>query len=435
MCAGHDEHHANPLTEDDEEYCAVTFGEHEPHGPEVSDPHSLLFGPSEQPDAVGEREHHVRMARRHHRRRRRNRRVFVVMGLSLLGMFALAVWLIVIPIYRHFNPADYSGPGSGQVIVDVHQNDSAQAIGKTLQKAGVVASVRAFTDAASSDARSTTIQPGSYSLRKHISAKQALAELLDPKNSVGTAVVVPEGATIVDIEKRLTAARCTASSPKNAVCGLALSADQVKAALKDVAALGLPTDYLAGGRTPPSAEGFLYPATYPFDAGTSATDALRQMVSSFTDQVRATNFTADSKPIHVSAYQALIIASIAQSEAYFPEDMPKVARVILNRLAAQMPLQIDATSAYAAKLAGLDPATVIYSEVNGPYNTYKHAGLPPTPISNPGQDALDGAVHPDAGDWLYYVNADAAGHLFFTNDEKQFEQAVAKCRANHWGCG
>ena len=406
----------------------MTFGEHEPH---EGDPDSLLFGASEHPDA----EHHVRIARRHHRRRRRNRRVFILMGCSLLAVFALAVWLIAVPIYRHFNPADYSGKGNGTVVVEVHQNDGAQAIGDTLHKAGVVASVRAFTNAAADDSRSTNIQPGSYSLHKHISAKQALAELLDPNNSVGTAVLVPEGATVVDVEKRLTAARCTASSPKNAVCGLALSADDVKAALKNVAALGLPTDYLASGKTPVSAEGFLYPATYPFDSGLSATDALRQMVNSFTDQVRATNFTSDTKALHITAYQALIIASIAQAEAYFPEDMPKVARVILNRLAAQMPLQIDATSAYAAKLKGLDPATVIYSQVDGPYNTYKHDGLPPTPISNPGQDALDGAVHPAAGNWLYYVNADAAGHLFFTNDEAQFEVAVEKCRANHWGCG
>jgi UPF0755 protein len=78
---------------------------------------------------------------------------------------------------------------------------------------------------------------------------------------------------------------------------------------------------------------------------------------------------------------------------------------------------------------------VIYADVNGPYNTYKHDGLPPTPISNPGADALAGAAHPAAGNWLYYVNSDKAGHLFFTNSATQFEKAVAKCRANHWGCG
>jgi UPF0755 protein len=412
----------------------VTHGEHEPHG--ADDPHALLFGSDEPGYRDDHAEHHVRLMRRHHRRRRRNRRVFIVMGLVFLGVVALATWLIVLPIYHHFNPADYSGKGRGTVVIEVHQNDGAQAIGETLHKAGVVASVRAFTnEATQQSARANGIQPGSYSLHKHISAKEALNELLDPNNSVGTAVVVPEGATVVDIEKRLTAPRCTRSSPKGTVCGLGLSASAVRAALTDVAALGLPTDYVAHGQTPLSAEGFLYPATYPFDSGTSATDALRQMVTSFTDQVRTSGFTSQTKAVHLTAYQALIIASIAQAEAYFPDDLPKVARVILNRLAARVPLQIDATSAYAAKLKGLDPTQVIYSDVAGPFNTYKHSGLPPTPIGNPGQEALDAAVHPASGNWLYYVNADKAGHLFFTNDEQAFEQAVEKCRANHWGCG
>jgi UPF0755 protein len=165
------------------------------------------------------------------------------------------------------------------------------------------------------------------------------------------------------------------------------------------------------------------------------TDALQQMVAKFTDQARSTNFTAQAKALHITPYQELIIASIAQGEAKYAQDMPKVARVILNRLAAGRPLQIDATSAYAAKLKGLDPTKVIYAETKGPYNTYQHAGLPPTPIGNPGVSAMQGAAHPAAGNWLFYVNGDAAGHLFFTHSEAAFTRAVAKCRANHWGCG
>jgi UPF0755 protein len=109
--------------------------------------------------------------------------------------------------------------------------------------------------------------------------------------------------------------------------------------------------------------------------------------------------------------------------------------VILNRIAAKRPLQIDATSAYAAKTQGLDPTKIIFSEIDSPYNTYTHDGLPPTPISNPGAEALHAAVHPTQGDWMYYVNQDAAGHLFFTSSESAFSQAVTKCRDHHWGCG
>ncbi|MDT4916587.1 MAG: hypothetical protein QOH89_1287, partial [Pseudonocardiales bacterium] len=77
----------------------------------------------------------------------------------------------------------------------------------------------------------------------------------------------------------------------------------------------------------------------------------------------------------------------------------------------------------------------VYASVPGPYNSYTHAGLPPTPISNPGTDAMAAAAHPTAGNWLYYVNADAAGHLFFTNSETAFAKAAATCRAHNWGCG
>jgi UPF0755 protein len=159
------------------------------------------------------------------------------------------------------------------------------------------------------------------------------------------------------------------------------------------------------------------------------------MVTQFTDQARQSGFAAQAKALHITPYQELIIASIAQAEAKFPEDYGKVARVILNRIAANRPLQIDATSSYECKLAGTPSDKCIYASVAGRYNTYKHAGLPPTPIGNPGADAMDGAAHPAKGNWLFYVNDDAEGHLFFTASEAEFTKAVEKCRANHWGCG
>ena len=109
--------------------------------------------------------------------------------------------------------------------------------------------------------------------------------------------------------------------------------------------------------------------------------------------------------------------------------------MILNRIAANRPLQIDATSSYECKTAGTPADKCIYNAVKGPYNTYKNPGLPPTPIGNPSTDAMDGAAHPAAGNWIYYVNGDADGHLFFTNNEAAFVKAVAKCSTNHWGCG
>lgn len=419
-----------------------------------SDPHGLFFEPHDEESFAGdehdvEHEDHdrplphvrrvsrseLRAERRGHAVRRRNKRALLIMLAGVVVILTLAVWFVAIPIYHYLNPADYSGSGYGSVIVEVQANQSASDIGTTLHDKGVVASVRAFTDAAKSDSRSQGIQPGSYKLKLHMSAKSALALLLDPASRVNSDVVVTEGMTTVDILKRLTAPPCADNAPSTQVCGPGLSKTAVTEALTDVKAIGLPTDFTVDGKTPTSVEGFLYPATYYFPEHTNPTAALQQMVSAFTDQARTSNFTAAAKNSHVTPYQELIIASIAQAEAKFPEDFGKVARVILNRLHQKIPLRIDATSAYGAKLAGLDPATVIYADVPGPYNTYKHGGLPPTPIGNPGADAMAGAATPTPGNWLFYVNDDAQGHLFFTNSEAAFERAVAKCRANHWGCG
>jgi UPF0755 protein len=413
-----------------------------------SDPHGLLFGSGDDSGGFFDDYHtgelprvqrvtrsEMRAERGHHAAKRRNRRLFGILGGLLVVVLAVATWLVVLPIYHYLNPSDYSGTGSGAVIVEVQPNDTADDIGTELHDHGVVASVKAFTDAAKGDPRSKNIQPGSYRLREHMSAKSALALLLNPTSRVNADVVVTEGATEQDVLERLTAKPCDDNAPKSAICGPGMDRSAVKAALDNVKALGLPTDYLADGRTPTSLEGFLYPATYYFAENTDPSDALQQMITEFTDAVRRTNFTTAAQANHITPYEQLIIASIAQAEAKYPEDYGKVARVILNRLAQNKPLQIDATSAYAAKLAGLDPSQIIYSEQSGPYNTYKHLGLPPTPIGNPGADAMAGAASPDKGNWLFYVNKDAAGHLFFTDSEAAFERAVQKCREHDWGCG
>jgi UPF0755 protein len=399
------------------------------------DPHSLLFGHDDEeghgPDHVDhspERptrssRHQARHDRAHHVRRRRNRRVMAILSVLVVIVVGVSAWLIVPKVIDLFSPPDYSGSGSGSVSITVAQGDSAADIGATLEKAGVVKSKKAFTDAAAKNSDSEGIQPGTYTLRKHMSAKSALNLLLDPasRNAAGD-LVVTEGATVFDIQARLVKI---------------LGADKqaaVDKAIKDASALGFPLGYTSKTGKITSAEGFLYPATYPIDPKGSIVADLQRMLGRFAEHDRETDFAADAKALKLTPYDALIIASIAQSEAKFPDDMAKVARVILNRIAIKKPLQIDATSVYAAKVLGLDPTKVVFSQIQSPYNTYTNAGLPPTPISNPGSDALNAAVHPPAGNWTYYVNDDSAGHLFFTNDENKFMLAQQKCYDNNWGC-
>jgi UPF0755 protein len=398
----------------------VVFREHESlTDPSADDPNSLLFGSDEE----GWAEPDVRASRRHiraqRRRASRNRRLFALVTTVVVVVVAVAAYGGYTVYHNHYHPKDYSGSGSGTVNVVVHPGDGAQAVGDTLTKAGVVASSRAFVNAVHKT--NLELQAGAYQLHKHMSAAAAVLLMQDPQAKLSNEVLVFPGMTVLELAPHLAKA-------------LNVPVKNVQDALADTSALGLPSGYTSGA-PPKSVEGFLSPATYTFDPGTSAQDALQDMITKFIDVDRSTGFAAKAKAAKLTPYQALIIASIAEKEAKNPADFPKVARVILNRIKADMPLQIDATSAYAAKLLHLDPTKVIYADIDSPYNTYKHDGLPPTPIANPGSDAISASVHPAAGNWLYYVNADAKGDLFFTNSSTEFDKAVAKCRDNNWGCG
>lgn len=406
------------------------------------DPHALLFGTEDDlvepfdapgghgaypPGAVPAEPRPTRSSRHRRspdalrrRRARRRGRLVVLLAIVLVGVVGMVG-------YRYVRDAvmvkDFSGTGTTPVTISIVSGDSASTIAQRLVDAGVVRSVKAFTKAAEQDSDSQNIQPGTYTLRRHMSGENALALLLDPGSRSATSdVVVTEGANTFEVSERLAKA-------------LGEPVSRVRAAMDDLGELNLPSTYtVRDGGAPTSVEGFLYPATYVVDPGSDPTAVLTKMINKFVEEDRSTGFAGKAKALRLTPYDALIIASIAQAEARFPEDMPKVARVILNRMALKMPLQIDATSVYGAEVLGLDPKKTTYSELDSPYNGYRNRGLPPTPISNPGEEALLGAVNPADGDWRYYVNGDKAGHLFFTNSESEFAAAVAKCRDNNWGC-
>ncbi|MEP6597872.1 MAG: endolytic transglycosylase MltG [Actinomycetota bacterium] len=392
-----------------------------------SDPHSLLFGPDDHHgEPAGEppsgRRSDNRGHHRHQRRRRRSRRL-LLLTLTVLALIIVAAsgWFVVRPIVlNHLAPKDWAGSGTGDVLVKVNPGDGADAIAQALLKAGVVRTSAAFRAAASANSDSRSIQPGVYRVHKQMAAAQALALMLDPSSRVAIKVSVPEGSS----EKKIIVMLATA---------LGVPSAQVQQAADDVGNLGLPAGYQQGTNPPSSAEGFFYPDTYSLDPGTTPTDALQQMIVEFTSKDRELKFAAGAMADGMTPYQALIIASMIEREAKFADDRAKVARVVLNRIAARMPLGIDATSLYGEELAGRDPKQVDY-DVPAPYNTRLSPGLPPTPIGNPGEAALTAAVNPAAGNWLYYVNGDAAGHLYFTADPKAFTAAVERCQANKWGC-
>ena len=304
--------------------------------------------------------------------------------------------------------ADYSGSGSGTVVIQIQPGDTAADIGSTLVAKGVVKSRKAFTNAAKRDSRSRGLQPGFYSLHLKMSGKAALALLLDPTSRVRGRVTLPEGIPLSQVVQRL-------------VKYTELKQADVVAALQNPAVLGLPS----WAKNHP--EGFLFPATYDVEPGTDAVDALRMMTDKFGEVIAGLDLEAGAARLHLSPYDVVTIASLIEDETAVDADRAKVARVVLNRLERDMPLQLDSTVNYVrserrARLSLQD------LRVESPYNTYTNRGLPPTPIDSPGEKTLFAALHPAAGDWLYFVTIDKAGNSFFTSDYQAFLRAKAKAQ-------
>ncbi|MFD9649455.1 endolytic transglycosylase MltG [Streptomyces mirabilis] len=171
-------------------------------------------------------------------------------------------------------------------------------------------------------------------------------------------------------------------------------------------------------------EGYLYPATYPLDRTATPESLLALMVNTANKKFSGSPITAGAQRNAMNLYQAITIASIIQAETSTKADMGKVARVIFNRLERGMPLQMDATLDYA--LNRFTPTTTTNdTKLESPYNSYQRMGLPPTPISNPGQAAMRAAINPTPGNWLYFVTV-RPGDTRFTASYEEQQRNVAE---------
>ncbi|MCX4587386.1 endolytic transglycosylase MltG [Streptomyces sp. NBC_01481] len=174
-------------------------------------------------------------------------------------------------------------------------------------------------------------------------------------------------------------------------------------------------------------EGYLFPATYPVDSTSTPQSLLSYMVNTAHQRFGADRMSSGAERSGLTAYQTVSIASIVQAEADTPEDMGKVARVIYNRLAQGMPLQMDSTLNYALNRSTLD-TTAADTRIDSPYNSYQRRGLPPTPIDNPGEQAMRAAISPPPGNWLYFVTV-APGDTRFTAGYEEHRRNVAEFNA------
>ncbi|AWE42368.1 MULTISPECIES: endolytic transglycosylase MltG [unclassified Actinobaculum] len=340
-------------------------------------------------------------------RKKRRWRLAIISGVLVAILTAAAV--IAIPRFLDRAPVvtDYPGPGEGSVTVTIPEGATGREMATILADADVVATERAFIDAYNADGRSSNIQPGTYTLRKKMSGAGAVSALLDSSNQASVRVTIPEGFTEDQVYARLADL-------------LGLSEEEVRSAAGDSTAIGLPEE--ANG----DPEGWFAPATYVFEPGTTATEALSQMVSTRVEQMESSGISRENWE------RSLIEASIIEREVSDPGYYGQVARVIENRLGdtgeVNGYLQMDSTVLYGVGKTGGIPTSEELQE-DTPYNTYLHAGLPPTPIGSPGMEAVRATIEPPAGDWLYFVavNLDT-GETKFAATLEEHNSNVAELR-------
>jgi UPF0755 protein len=159
-------------------------------------------------------------------------------------------------------------------------------------------------------------------------------------------------------------------------------------------------------------------------------DILQEMVTAFVERATALDLTGRAAALKMTPYDVVTVASIVEREAKLDADRGGVASAIYNRLRAGIPLGADSTLVYALRQSdpGVDVAKINYNQPN-PYNTRLHAGLPPTPIANPGLPSLTAAVDPPATTYLYFVEINPDGKLGFASTTSGFEQLTDECRA------
>jgi UPF0755 protein len=311
--------------------------------------------------------------------------------------------------HNYLHPPDYTGAGTGIVKVQIKPGETATQVGEQLQAQGVVASARAFANAAKASGKGSSLEPGFYSLHEHMSAKLAFALLLKPSSRIHLTVLITEGERLSEI-----------------IAALGKATGDLKGyqeAIKNVSALGLPS-YAKG-----NPEGYLFPATYTIQPDTQPIQVLRAMVLRFNQEAQSVNLSAVAAKDHISEGDAIIVASLIQAEGRRPQDLPKIARVIYNRLNQHMELQLDTTVLYARHSRAADVTVAQTKNTKSPYNTYLHAGLPPGPIDSPGDVAIKAALHPSPTTdlWVYFLTVNPkSGLTKFTDSFTQFQQFQAE---------
>lgn len=350
-----------------------------------------------------------RLSEDERRTRRRGRiviSVILVVMLGALGGGAAYMWSQYgdrISLALGWTSNDYEGEGSGEVLITITSGEIGMDVANRLAEADVVKTSGVFYELLLAQDPQVDFQVGTYRLKNQMSAQAALDALQDPANRMELTVMIPEGTAALD------ALEMTAG-----VVEIPFAEFEELAA--NPQAFGVPEGF-------PSIEGFLFPATYTFEPGDTAESIIQKMVDRMWAALKEHGVPEGDE------LRVLTLAAMVQREAgsNIP-DFPKVARVFLNRIDIDMLLQSDATVSY-----GTGNTHTVWTtpeeraDASNPYNTYANKGLPVGPITLPGDVAIDAAIHPADGDWIYFMPIDlSSGVTEFASTLEEHEQNVQK---------
>ena len=295
-----------------------------------------------------------------------------------------------------------------RINVKIQEGLSTAEIAERLADKGVISSSLKFRLLARLRGYDDKLRPGSYSFTLDMDDDDVFAKLLTGEKKL-VKFTVPEGFGVKEIAERLYNLDL-------------VNRDDFLQAAENFA----PYDYMRKRKNVFfAAEGFLFPDTYTVESDIEADEILSLMAQTFDEKLTPT-MRISAEKMGLSVYDLITLASLVEREVRFPEDRPIVAQVLLKRLKLNMPLQTDATLQYLMD-APKEEVSIDDTQIDSPYNTYQHTGLPPGPIANPGMASIEAILHPAETDYLYFV-ADRRGHNHYAYTYEEHLNLVNKYR-------
>ncbi len=338
-------------------------------------------------------------------RRRRTR-------LTAFGKLVVFLLVILVPFGAFAGYAVKVSKGSAtgrEVSVVIAPGSSASKIASQLEKAGVIRAAWLFRLYSRLRGTAKDLKPGEYAFRVNMSYSDVVAILSKGPKILITRVTIPEGKTVNETAQIF-----------ERIAGIPASAF-----LAETTNGAHTTPILPKGSR--NLQGVLFPKTYDLEQGTTPGEIVDIMLRQFEKETVPLDVSARAAKLGITPYQAIIIASMIEREAKVPKDRPKISRVIYNRLARHMRLQIDATVQYAIyRKTGAYKIPLLQTDYAfpSPYNTYLIDGLPPAPIASPGLASIEAALNPAAGNWLYYVLINDKGEHAFADTYAEFQRLL-----------